>query len=450
MPNMDYVVYDKDLTKDIGEKCLVKYKGKVKLEISRSIPFQVVIPLSKIKNENAIQDDRLLKTKIRKVTDPTYTKLLDDLAKEFGSLHYKEVLGTVPAGELDRIWDVIQKKAEIAGKKIGSDAVPVLKKYLVARNQGKVASFNFKYKRFKCGLAVAGAVGGSAVAVIGAASASAATMGAASAGLVLAGAGGARAITGSVREYKRQTKDMVDTQKSIQKTIDLLRSSISAQQKKEKSVTGKELLAKMSSAWFETNIRSIKKLENDIDLLEQQAKKRVLKASKYAAHAAEFHERKKEFTRTHEALTKTLEISKKHLRADPAIRQLIPKMEQEEKTLKRSIKAAQSTRDLITSDAAQIRKEARNIIKAEVPRLRNVATGLKAHRQDIGWTAYPIKLLPAAVDLIVGSAGASAPMQTVAEQAESLQDLVVTAGGTVVEIAETMDERFNILKRALG
>lgn len=190
MPNLEYIVYDKDLGKDIGKTCLTKYKGKVKIGINRKIPFEVTIPIAKVSNPKAIQDDRLLKVKIRKITDKTYGDLLNDLAKEFGKLHYQEVLGTVPASALQDIWDVIQKSAEKAGDEIGKEALPVLRKYLDARKEGKAASFKFKYNRFKCGLAVAGSVGATTAAALSLAAASAATMGTASAGLVLVAAGG--------------------------------------------------------------------------------------------------------------------------------------------------------------------------------------------------------------------------------------------------------------------
>lgn len=240
---------------------------------------------------------------------------------------------------------------------------------------------------------------------------------------------------------------MADIQKSIQKTIDFLRSNISAQGKKELKVTGKEVLAKMSRDWFATNIKSIKKLEQDIDLLEQHAQKRVLKSSKIGAMAAEYHELKKKASATLKATSATLDISRK-LTADPQIRKLIPGMEVEVKALERTVSSSQTTRDNITNEAAKMRKEARKIIKVDVPRLRRVAVSIKEHRHDIGWMAYPIKFLPAGLDLLVGGAEVGNTLGDVADQTESLVELGTGAGETLVDIAETLNDRFKVLERA--
>lgn len=445
MKTFNYVVYDKDLGKDITKHCIAKYRGKVQITVQREIPFQVFVPVS-VKNPKAIQDDRLLKTKVRKVTDRTYNALLNLIGNEFGKLKYKGILDQPPTAELDRIWTLIQTEAEKAGKQIGKEAEPVIEKYLKARNEGKAASFEFKYKRYKSGLTVVGAAAGTGLAIAGAAAASAATMGAASASLILAVAGGARAVTGAVREYKRQTKELDDIESSINKTLAMLHSSISAQVKKEVGVTAKEVLAKMSSAWLETNIRSIKKLEKDIDLLEAHAQVRVLQASKSATMATQYHEIKKKSSAAHKHAVETLNVAKKL--SDPVIKKKIPEMEKEIKQLERTIKAAESARDHITEGAAAERKAARDIIKNKVVDLRRQAADLKKHRHEIGWTAYPINFLPTALDLAVGGGASGNPLANAAEKAEAVQDLAVTAGEALVEVGETIEERFELLKRA--
>lgn len=449
MANMEYIVYEKDLSKDIDKVSEKSFSGKSSIRTNRPIGFTVLVPIGNVKNAKAIQNDRLLKVKIRKVTDTTYNNLLNDLEKDFKNAEKREVAGVMPQSVLDSLWNAIQTKAERAGNKIGSQAVPVLGKYLKARNEGKAASFKFKYNRYKCALVVVGAGAGTSLAVVGVGAASAATMGAASAGLVLAVAGGAKAITGAYREYRRQTKSLEKTRDSIDRTITELKTKLSKQQKKEVGVTAREVLAKMSSEWFATNIESIKKLEQDTKLLEQLAQKRVLGASKLAAHAAEFHDSKKEAMKTLKPLVAELQISKKYFKRDPEISKLIPEMENQVGALTKFIKDSKIERDRITNDAAAMRREARNIIKVDVLKLRQTAADLKSHRHDIGWTAFPIKAIPAIASLAIGSVGAANPADTASETAEALAGLGVSIGESLQDTAKVLDKKFKILKKAM-
>ena len=107
MPNMEYIVYEKDLSKDIDKVSEKSFSGKSSIRTNRPIGFTVLVPIGNVKNAKAIQNDRLLKVKIRKVTDTTYNSLLTGLANDFKNAEKREVAGVMPQSVLDSLWNAI-------------------------------------------------------------------------------------------------------------------------------------------------------------------------------------------------------------------------------------------------------------------------------------------------------------------------------------------------------
>lgn len=440
----DYFVYDKDLGKDINKYCAKHYSGSEKVGIDRKIPFQVVLAMEAA-NPDAIQKDMLLKKKVRAITDPVYTGLLKDLSDDFKEAGKKEVMGTLPLKVLDDLWEDMQKKAERAGNDIGLKAHGAVKKYLDARNDGKVASFSLKYRRYKAGLAVAGSTVGATIATATAVGATAATLGATSVAAGFAIAGASAAVVAAYREYKRQTKTVEAVVDSIHETIDELRSSISVQQKKEVGVTSRELLAKMTSSWFSTNIRSIKKLEQDIKKLKELAQLEVLKASKNAAQAHPFHEQTKVLKRVLKGVRGDVDLIAKGYGKD--IESSFAELKRKADKLEKAIDILKKDRDAVIAAAAARRTAARKVIKNAIPKFEDTAAAFKERRHAIGWTGVVIGAIPAAVQTAsygIAYNGAQASSQT--SNADAAADLAVALGEELQEFSKRVIGKAKKLK----
>lgn len=440
----EYVVYDKDLRKDINKYCACHYSGSTKIGIDRPIPFSVGL-LMQAANPEAIQKDMLLKKKVRAATDPIYNALLKDLTKSFKDAGKKEVMGTLPQKVLDELWDEMQKKAERAGNDIGAKAHGAVKKYLEARNDGKVASFNLKYRRYKAGLAVAGSAAGATIATVTAVGATAATLGATSVAAGVAIAGAATAVVGAMREYKRQTKTVDGVVHSIHDTIDDLRSSISNQQKKEVGITSREILAKMTSSWFSTNIKSIKKLEQDIKKLRELAELEVLQASKDATLAAPMHEQTKNLKGVLQGVRDDIDLKTKGYGLD--IQTSLKDLKKNAADLERLVDKVKQDRDAVIASAAARRKAARQVIKVSIPHYETTAQKFKEHRHDIGWTGVVIGAIPAAVQTAsYGVAYSGAQSCNSTPNADAAADLAVALGEELQDFSKLVIDKAKKLK----
>lgn len=441
---LDYVVYDKDLGKDINKYAAGSYSGASKIGVDRKIPFQVFVPMQ-VPNPDAIQKDMLLKKKVRSVTDHVYKKLLNDLAQSFKAAGSKQVMGVLPPKVLDDLWQDMQKQAETAGNQIGLNARAAIKKYMDARSEGKVASFKLKYRRYTCALAVVGSTAGAVVATVTAVGATAATLGAASVAAGVAIAGATTATIAVYREYKRQTKTINETVDSIHNTIDYLRSSISAQVKKEVNVTSHEIAAKMMSSWFSTNIKSIKKLEQDTKKLKKQAQLEVLQASKDATNASDFHEAAKTLKKILDDVENDILDKSKGFALD--LPQSIGELKKTAAKVKNNIKILKDTRDNIVDAAAKRRKAARQVIKVSVPRYEDIAAKFKEHRHDIGWTGVVINAVPAVVQTISYGISMEAVQSNVnLNNADAAADLAVALGENLQDLGNEIKDKVRKLR----
>lgn len=368
---MLYTVYDKDLFKDLQKSAGRSYTGPGQISVKEKIGFLVEIRIDGVTNEGAISRDMLLKRLIRARTDPVYDTFLRRIDTVFKEASKEAVLSQA---ELDGLWAYLQTFAEKAHEDITKAAIPVLDEYLADRNLGKRASKKFAYKKYKSVLAFSGGIATSAVAIAGAVMSG----GAAIAGAGLAIAGTIKAGHDMVREFERQKKSVADHLESVKTTIDFLDKSFYD----DVNPTGREVAAKVVSAWFGGNIKSIKKLQQDVKLLKDKANQEFLLASKDAAKAAPWHEQSKIIKKSKADVERNLDDLIKQFGTAPEIRKKVETVRRELRKLDDQIALTKETRDKIV-DLAAARRDAAKKILSSVPQYEKITADFKADRGDI-------------------------------------------------------------------
>lgn len=452
MPDMDYVVYDKDIGRDINKNhksILAKYKIGF-----GALPFHKTVTIGNVSTPKAIQDDMLLKRKVRAVTDKHYDKLVDDIAQFLDTCGSQGMFETDSG--INRAWQTINNEMIKVNDKIGEAAIPVIKDYMADRNEGKKIAIKQGVKKYKCVVSAVGATAASAVAVTGAVL----SLGVAIAGAAVAIAGAAKAITDCVREFQRQAKNADDINASIERTLDTLMKTFKASdvaqfdtsgakvgtklvvEASKAGITAQEVAAKVIRDLFATNIPSIKKLEQDTKNLKKVAKVMILTASKMAAEAAEHHKQSKELKRLVEAMQVEYDtMAKAHVYGSSTaeLRTLL----REIKAMKASVAELKSKRDAIVDGAEAYETKARLILSSKVPGFEKLASDLKENRANIGWLSYATRAIPNIANLCVQdySALASATA-SIATKNDALAQLLQTSAETVVEAGKTLRNRF--------
>lgn len=452
MPDMDYVVYDKDIGRDLNKNyksILTKYKIGF-----GALPFHKTVSISNVSTPKAIQDDMLLKRKVRAVTDKHYEKLVDDIASFIDTCGSQGMFETDSG--IDRAWQTINNEMVKVNDKIGEAAIPVIKDYMADRNEGKKIAIKQGVKKYKCVVTAVGATAASAVAVTGAVL----SLGVAIAGAAVAIAGAAKAITDCVREFKRQAKEADDIIASIEKTLATLKNTFEISEvdkldakgvkvgtenkvgASKAAVTAQEAAAKVIRDLFATNIPSIKKLEQDTKNLKKVAKVMILTASKMAAEAAEHHKQSKELKRLLESMQAEYDtMAKAHVYGSSTaeLRVLL----REIKAMKARIAELKARRDEVVDGAEAYEKKARSLLGTKVPAFEQLASDLKTNRANIGWLSYATKAIPSIANLCVQdySTIASATAN-VASKNDALAQLLQTSADTLVETGKTLRNRF--------
>lgn len=446
LKDFDYVVFDQDLKKDIEKYCLKQYSGTATIKLNGSIPFKAWVPM-KVPNPSAIQDDRALKMKIKKVTDTTYQRHLGDLAHLVKSLGKNE-----DKRKMDAIWKSIQNANEKIGTKMGKDAQVILGKYLKQKGDAKIASSKFKYNRYKSELSLVGAAAGASVAFAGAANASVATFGASFAAVGMEVAGDAQLIKSAHKEYQRQNKTIEETIYSINKTILALNKSIRKHPgNRNIKVPSEEEGVEMLSEWAGLNMKNIKKLEQDTKLLKTKANLEVSEATKIGALAGEWHTHAKFLARNLKKSQKSLVELENKLPKDSTVSKKIAELEHCMKKLKANTKLVKVEKEHLTSFAQFRRKVAKQLITATIGGpggLEERAMDFNKARNDIGWTAIPMESLPTLESLNVSSSEAAKPLGHAQKQMEALAGLARSAGETATGLAQFVDGKLKIAKKA--
>jgi hypothetical protein len=390
---MEYVVYDKDLAKDIQKKC-GQFMSQYGLKLSGSIDYQVCVILEKVGKPKAIQNDMLLKKIVRDKTNPIYDRLLNTVAM---IIFKAQKISPVPTKKiLDDSWDEIQAEMKDAGTEIQKEAIKVLKDYLEKRGEGKAAIKAANYRYYKCGLALVGAV--ASVALTGASVV--ATSGASIAALGLAIAGTVKASHALGREVARQNKSIEEVYDSLAKTATALEKALNNAKGHERGVTNaREATEKVVRALIDVNIPSIKKLKQDADLLAEKGKKQVLMASKIAALAKPYHDYKKELTAGRKEAQAALDALKAKFGTSPMYRSQIVLAEKAIRLMDKSIAGVQAVRDAKIADAEARRTSAIQAI-ADAKKYQTLAERYEFYRSDwvkfVGWSA---EVLPTVVQV---------------------------------------------------
>ena len=436
MGSMIYVVYQKDLDKDLGKaaaKTLTERKIKIK-----DVEFRAEVEILNVSKPKAIQDDMLLKRLIRAKTDPVYNQFLNDVVK---FLEHIDAVYTQSA--LDRAWDSIQADAEKAHKKILSLACPIIDDYLRDRNEGKRSSKMLAYKKYKAVLAVAGATAASGVAIAGAV----ASGGAAIAGAVVAVGMAAKATTGLIREFQRQAKDVDEIARSLDNTMLTLQQKYNLvdQNELKTKINNREVGEKFLRDLFETNIPSIKKMEQDAKLLKRKAEVMLLEASKRGAEATRFHDESKQLKRIRDEVLTNLDKLKTTFNGDPLIKTDILTVERNLKKMDEAITWTKDVRDAIINEAAYTRDRAKEIVSVTVPKYEKFAADMKENRGNVGWVGNVSKAIPTLLGLATQDyKSLSAAPSTAArllERNDAIAGMATAAADAMTELAKNIAKR---------
>jgi len=432
MTKADLFIYEKDLAKDIVKNKLnLDKSGKPAFTVSGEIPFKPSLEID-VSNPQAIIRDRLLTKLVRKDTDKIYNALLPKIAKEMEK--FKKAGDTTPKAVQDMettIRDLIIDHAV----KIQAEAFPVVADYLEKRNDGKAAKKKYKYNTFKA----FGAVAGGVTATGGAIAATALSAGAGWPAIVAAVAGTAKAYTRLVRTCEKNNKDLGDLEDSINQTLRVLRKDLVRYQDNKdndidspsvtRQTTARELGAKATREFFATNIRSIKKLEQDTAYLKQRAQMANLIASKKGALAGDMHKQAKAIRAQGHSVERVIQSITADSNTSPAAKKLqLEGLKITKKKTAAALDDMKKCRDEALKIADDMKKEANRVL-LRVDTLADIASQYKEKRGPIAKASVVFKL----IDMVLNAAAQD--WNSLTNAAASADDSFNAAAGLITSLS---------------